>query len=52
LIEDACGAGDEDAGKRTLASLRYMGDAMFTNVNEITALLRRAHLASIARSSR
>ena len=43
VVEDACGAGDGDAGKRALASLRYMGDAMFTTVSEITTLLRRAH---------
>ena len=43
VVEDACGAGDDDAGKRALAGLRHMGDAMFTNVSEITTLLRRAH---------
>jgi biuret amidohydrolase len=43
VVEDACGAGDDDAGKRALASLRYMGDAMFTNVSEVTTLLRRTH---------
>jgi len=43
VVEDACGAGDDDAGKRALASLRYMGDAMFTTVSVITTLLRRAH---------
>jgi nicotinamidase-related amidase len=42
VVEDACGASDDDAGKRALASLRYMGDAMFTNVSEIVTLLRRA----------
>ena len=52
LVEDACGAGDEDAGKRALASLRHMGDAMFTNVKEIAALLRRAgHSRSSAMTS-
>jgi nicotinamidase-related amidase len=40
VVEDACGAGDDDAGKRAIASLRYMNDALFTNVSEITALLR------------
>ena len=42
VVEDACGAGDADAGKRALASLRYMGDAMVTTVSELTTLLRRA----------
>jgi nicotinamidase-related amidase len=40
LVEDACGAGDEAAGQRSLASIRHMGDAMFTTVDEVTALLR------------
>jgi nicotinamidase-related amidase len=48
LVEDACGAGDEEAGQRSLASIRHMGDAMFTTVDEITVLLRR----STARSPR
>ena len=43
VVEDACGSGDDDAGRRALASLRYMGDAMFTHVTEITILLRQAH---------
>jgi len=43
VVEDACGAGDDDAGKRALASLRYMGDAMFTTVSDLSTLLRRAH---------
>jgi biuret amidohydrolase len=42
VVEDACGAGDEEAGRRALASVRYMGDALFTDVDKITALLRRA----------
>jgi biuret amidohydrolase len=42
VVEDACGAGDEEAGRRALASVRYMGDALFTDVDEVTTLLRRA----------
>jgi biuret amidohydrolase len=41
LIEDACGAGDAEAGERAMASMRFMGDALFTTVAETTALLRR-----------
>jgi nicotinamidase-related amidase len=41
VVEDACGAGDEEAGRRALASVRYMGDALFTDVDEVTTLLRR-----------
>jgi biuret amidohydrolase len=51
VVEDACGAGDEEAGRRALASLRYMGDALFTDVDEVTTLLRRAkHNAEGVRS--
>jgi biuret amidohydrolase len=41
LIEDACGAGHAEAGERAIASMRYMGDALFTTIEETTALLRR-----------
>jgi nicotinamidase-related amidase len=40
VVEDACGAGHEEAGKRAIASLRYMGDAIVTSVTEVTSLLR------------
>jgi len=40
VVEDACGAGHEEAGKRAIASLRYMGDAIVTNVAEVASLLR------------
>src|SRR5205814_5824889 len=39
LVTDACGAGNEEAGQRALASLRFMGDAFFTNVEEVCAIL-------------
>ena len=41
VVTDACGAGDPEAGERALASLRYMGDALFTNVAEIRDVLSR-----------
>jgi len=41
VITDACGAGDEEAGLRALASLRFMGDAFFTNVAEFCSILGR-----------
>jgi nicotinamidase-related amidase len=41
LIEDACGAGHAEAGERAMASMRFMGDALFTTVAEATALLRK-----------
>jgi biuret amidohydrolase len=41
VVEDACGAGHDEAGKRALASLRYMGDAIFTDVASFREALRR-----------
>lgn len=41
LVEDACGAGHVEAAERSLANLRYLGDALFTDVGEVTGLLRR-----------
>ena len=50
VVEDACGAGHEEAGKRAIASLRYMGDAIVTSVAEVTSLLR-GRRASTAESA-
>jgi nicotinamidase-related amidase len=41
LVTDACGAGNEEAGQRALASLRFMGDAFFTTVAEFCGILGR-----------
>ena len=41
LVTDACGAGHEEAGQRALASLRFMGDAFFTSVEEFGGILAR-----------
>jgi nicotinamidase-related amidase len=41
VVTDACGAGDEAAGQRALASLRFMGDAFFTSVEEICQILHK-----------
>ena len=41
VIEDACGAGLAEAGERAIASMRFMGDALFTTIAETTALLRK-----------
>jgi len=40
VVTDACGSGHKEAGERALASLRYMGDALFTDVKEICGILR------------
>lgn len=41
VVSDACGAGHQEAGERALASLRYMGDAMFTDAASFCKVLRR-----------
>ena len=40
LVTDACGTGNEEAGHRALASLRFMRDALFTTAEEIGEILR------------
>ncbi len=40
VIEDARGAGDEEAGRRSLETLRFVGDAIFTDAETIGVLLR------------
>src|SRR5262249_46201627 len=41
VVEDACGSGDAREGERALASLRYLGDALFTTATGFAAALRR-----------
>jgi len=41
VVTDACGAGHPEAGERALASLRYVGDAILTDVAGIGDALRR-----------
>jgi nicotinamidase-related amidase len=41
MVTDACGAGNEEAGQRAVASLKFMGDAFFTSVEEICSILRK-----------
>jgi nicotinamidase-related amidase len=51
VVTDACGSGDKEAGERALASLRFIGDAFFTDVAEISGILRgrkSAHQAPTA----
>jgi nicotinamidase-related amidase len=42
VVEDACGAGDEEAGRRSLESLRFAGDTIFTDAATIGSLFRKA----------
>src|SRR5262249_54456456 len=41
VVTDACGCGHAEAAERASASLRYAGDALFTNVTEICDVLRK-----------
>jgi nicotinamidase-related amidase len=40
VVEDACGAGEAEAGERSLAGMRFIGDAMICKVDEIAAAWR------------
>ena len=45
VVRDACGAGHLDAGKRAIATLQYLGDALFTMADEFATVLRRVTVA-------
>ena len=38
LATDACGAGDAEAGERSLAALRFAGDALLCSVDDLRAV--------------
>src|SRR5262249_19701813 len=40
VVRDACGGGSAEAGERTMAALDFLGDALFTQVDEFSALMR------------
>ena len=42
VVTDACGAGDEDAGRRAIASIEFMGDAFLTELPTFRRILARA----------
>jgi nicotinamidase-related amidase len=46
VVSDACGAGNEAAGERALANLRFMGDAFVTECDAFCETLRRAKSGS------
>jgi biuret amidohydrolase len=46
VVTDACGAGNEEAGQRAIASLKFMGDALFTTVEEICSILDQQTVAN------
>lgn len=41
VVTDACGAGHEEAARRSIASLEFAGDALMTDVDTICCLFRR-----------
>ena len=41
VVTDACGAGDEQAAKRSIESLKFAGDAMITDTEAICDVLRK-----------
>ena len=41
VVTDACGAGNEEAGQRAISSLRFMGDAFFTTVEQLKLILHQ-----------
>ncbi len=45
VIRDACGAGHHEAGERAMATLEYIGDAMFTTADGFATTLRRSAVA-------
>src|SRR5881398_1659754 len=40
VVTDACGAGDEQAARRSIDSLKYTGDALFTDAADFCRILR------------
>lgn len=45
VVTDACGAGNAEAAKRSVAGLRFTGDALFTDCESICALLAKGSMA-------
>ena len=46
VVADACGAGDQGAGERSLQTLRFLGDALITDVDGFRAALPPPTLSS------
>jgi len=40
VVTDACGAGDQEAGRRSIAGMKYTGDALFTDTANFCRILR------------
>src|SRR5919198_802143 len=41
LVADACGAGNEEAAKRSIEGLKFAGDALITNTETVCQVLRK-----------
>jgi len=41
IVADACGAGNEDAAKRSIGSLRFAGDVIITDTESLCQVLKR-----------
>lgn len=41
LVTDACGAGNEEEGRRSVESLKFAGDALITSAETICNVLRK-----------
>ena len=41
IVTDACGAGNDEAGERSLTSIKFTADAVMTDVDTICGLLNR-----------
>ena len=45
VVTDACGAGHAEAGERALASIKFIGDAILTDIQTIRGILGRTTTA-------
>jgi nicotinamidase-related amidase len=41
LVTDACGGGNEEAAKRSIENLKFAGDTVLADIEEICAVLRQ-----------
>ncbi len=45
VVADACGAGNQEAAERSVASLKYAGDAVFTDTDSLCTALAKSKRA-------
>src|SRR5438309_11048644 len=51
VVKDACGCGHRDAAERSIASLEFAGDALFTDVDTMCAQFQRMQQEQARRAS-